>query len=141
MIKDIQLRHVGITVSNMVQSLWFYRDLLGLKVVSDCVEDRKWIHKLTEVAYELRTIKLTVDNSMVELLEYDHFDLFGNYMFCVGCSHVAFTVDNIDELYDKLITNNIKTISSPQNNGKVKVFFCLDPNNVHIEFVEELDGH
>ena len=41
--KKPNLRHVGIVVSNMEQSLVFYRDLLGFSIIKDQIERGKYI--------------------------------------------------------------------------------------------------
>ena len=56
----------------------------------------------------------------------------------MGCTHFAVTVDDIDELYGDLIMSGVHFIKEPISNGKVKVAFCKDPNDVYIELVEEL---
>ena len=56
----------------------------------------------------------------------------------VGCTHFAVTVDDVDKLYENLMMSGVDFIREPISNGKVKVAFCKDPNDVYIELVEEL---
>jgi len=140
LIKGILLRHVGITVSNINNSIEFYRDLLGLDIVSDVIEDKSWIETITNVQLRLRTVKLCDSSGgMVELLHYSEVGLCCRSLTDAGCSHIAFTVENLDSIYDKFRKLGISFISSPQSNDKVKVAFCFDPDNICIELVELLE--
>jgi hypothetical protein len=62
--------------------------------------------------------------------------------YTIGASHVALTVDNLEELYKHLLENNIKFNALPQKSpdGLVKVTFCNDPDGTPIELVEVLDS-
>jgi catechol 2,3-dioxygenase-like lactoylglutathione lyase family enzyme len=59
----------------------------------------------------------------------------------MSMAHIAFTVENINNLVAKLFEEGISTISiplhAPENN--VKVCFILDPDGNRIELVEELN--
>jgi predicted enzyme related to lactoylglutathione lyase len=60
--------------------------------------------------------------------------------FDVGCNHVALQVDDIDALYEKLISAGIQFHTPPviSSNGGAKVTYCRDPEGVIIELVELL---
>jgi|TARA_R100000789_G_C2981347_1_gene143560 catechol 2,3-dioxygenase-like lactoylglutathione lyase family enzyme len=135
------LRHLGIVVRDMDKSLKFYK-YLGYEVVSDMKEDSKFIDKILGLNdSDLRTVKMIhSDNHMIELLHYTNpvsDDNLKRVNF-VGCSHFALSVSNIESLYEDLSKNNVEFISKPISNGKVKVAFCKDPNDVYLELVEEL---
>ena len=139
MIKGVLLRHIGITVSNIDKSIEFYRDLLGLEIISDVIEDKSWIKTITNVQLRLRTVKLCDScGGTVELLHYSEVGMCFHSLTDIGCSHIAFTVENLDNIYNKFIKFGINFISSPQSNDKVKVAFCFDPDNICIELVELL---
>ena len=59
----------------------------------------------------------------------------------IRASHIAFTADNIDYEYKKLKKQGVKFNCPPQisPDGRAKVTFCYDPDNVPIELVEELN--
>ncbi len=99
-----KIRHTGIVVTDMEKALKFYRDLLGLKVAKDFKEEGDYIDSISGLsAVRLRMVKLTADNgTMVELLQYlSHPREAGdNPQICdIGCSHIAFTVNDIDKEY------------------------------------------
>ena len=100
MIKEV--RHVGIVVNNMENSLNFYRDLLGLKIVRDMDERGNHLDNMLSLDnVEVRTVKLSVNDNvtLIELLEFkSHNDNEIRNFYTIGASHVAFTVENIDKL-------------------------------------------
>ena len=58
----------------------------------------------------------------------------------IGCSHIALTVPNLDNLYDKLLEQDVVFNSPPQYSpdGYAKVTFCKDPDGSLVELVEVL---
>lgn len=145
----MKLRHVGITVNNIDESLIFYCDYLGLTVVSDCIEDREFTREISGIKFGLRTIKLIGDGgSILELLYYAYNDSGesflqrGRAITDIGCSHIAFTVYNLCNLYDDLTSCGIRFVNEPKESpdGKTLVAFCYDPDDVCVELVEVLDG-
>lgn len=58
----------------------------------------------------------------------------------LGCSHLAYTVHDINISCKKIILGggSIKNDPVISPNGKVKVAYCHDPEGVLIELVEEL---
>ncbi len=140
MIKNI--RHSGIVVRNIADSYKFYSDL-GFNVISDEIEKGKFLDTILGIDdCEIRVIKMSCDNQMIELLGYRIESTFGKdiekKINDIGCSHLAMTVDDIESVYKKLIDKGVKFINPPESNGKVKVAFCKDPNDVWLELVEEL---
>lgn len=140
-----EIRHTGIVVSNMDRSLEFYRDIIGLKIVKEFTEKGKYIDSISGISgIHLRMVKLVADDgSMIELLQYlshPNKPPIKSKIYDIGCSHIAFTVENIDREYERLLANNIKfncpPYISPDNYAKVT--FCHDPDGTNIELVEVL---
>tara|TARA_E500000331_G_C17166018_1_gene673851 strand:+ start:104 stop:514 length:411 start_codon:yes stop_codon:yes gene_type:complete len=136
----MSLRHIGIVVRDIYESENFYQ-MLGYEVVTDVQEDGRFIDEILGLHnVKLRTIKMKQNNHMIELLYYENpipDDNFKRVNF-VGCTHFAVTVDDVDKLYENLMMSGVDFIREPISNGKVKVAFCKDPNDVYIELVEEL---
>ena len=139
------VRHTGIVVTNMERSLEFYRDLLGLKPVIDFEEQGQYIDTLSKTAgVRLRMVKLVADDGgMVELLHYISHPLSrakDNKLYEIGPTHVAFTVESIDQTYARLSEAGVKFNSAPvvSPDGKAKLAFCQDPDGTYLELVEEL---
>lgn len=140
------VRHFGIVVQDMEKSLHFYRDLLGLRIKRDMQEEGEFIDTILGLQkVKVHTVKMASDNgdTFVELLEYashkgekrEHYEIFD-----LGASHVAFTVENVEQVYAHLKEQGIAFTCPPQvsPDGKAKVTFCFDPDGVPIELVQEL---
>jgi len=58
----------------------------------------------------------------------------------LGCSHVAFTVDNIDKACNKIrqAGGTVTSLPATSPNGMAKVVYCHDPEGILMEIVEEL---
>ena len=68
----MSLRHIGIVVRDIDESLDFYQ-MLGYEVVADVQEDGKFIDEILGLYnVKLRTIKMKQSNHMVELLYYEN---------------------------------------------------------------------
>ena len=142
-----RLRHVGLVVKDLARSLDFYQKFLGLTTVSSSIETGKYIDKLVGIDdVKVEWAKLNLGQGvLVELLQYhshpDNEMKEGHYMANRhGCSHMALTVENLDQLYEKLVQIGVKCNSAPllSPSGQVKVLYCFDPDGIIIELVEDL---
>ncbi len=143
----IELRHTGIVVSNMERALYFYRDLLGLKVVRVMEESGKYIDELLGLKdVKVTTVKLSADEggSLLELLQFKSHPIprFSGEraIYGLGPSHVAFTVSDLKSVYDRLSKAGTVFTSSPvlSPDGLARVVFCEDPDGTPLEIVEQL---
>lgn len=138
------LRHVGIVVKDLEKSLFFYRDLLGLKVVRKMDESGSFIDTICGVKnIAVTTIKLAADDgSLIELLYFhspESNKAVDKDLNRAGFAHVSFTVENIAEEYTRLNKAGVYFNSKPQlsSDGLAKVVFCRDNEGNFIELVEE----
>ena len=140
MIKEV--RHAGIIVSNMENSLKFYCDLLNLKIKSLANEEGEFLdNMLAHKNVKNKVAKLIAYNgtALIELIESESFsNIQPRNFFTIGASHVAFTVDDLDKTYRHLSNNGVKFNAPPQlsPDGFAKVTFCSDPDDTPIELVE-----
>ena len=139
------VRHTGIVVTDMEKSLKFYRDLLGLKPVIDFEEKGEFIDSvLAGSGIQVRMVKMVADDGgMVELLHYVSHPMSrakDNKINEIGPTHIAFTVESMDETYERLSKVGVKFNSVPivSPDGKAKLAFCQDPDGTYLELVEEL---
>ena len=138
----IGFRHTGIIVKNMKESQLFYEDILGLVVMQDYADESKYINDVLGLSDgKIRMVKLeSKDGYIIELLEYiNHPTDFSDLPFYnVGSCHIAFTVQNSDQMYQKLQNEGVEIISKPllSSEKTAKVFFCNDPNGLRVELVE-----
>ena len=139
--------HTGITVSNLERSLEFWQNVLGF-------EFSHRAHQTSEMASEITgvpgaEIKLAVvkapSGHKIELLEYlappDRKHV--NFRPCdVGSVHVAFTVDKLDTILERIAASGWKAAGKPQtlktgpNAGK-RVVYVRDPDGTTIEFMQQ----
>jgi glyoxylase I family protein len=138
--------HTGITVSNLEQSLAFWRDVLGFELSHTAHQTGEMAEEITGVAGA--EIKLAVlkapGGHKIELLQYlapadrKH----ANVSPCdVGHVHVALTVDNLDAILQKIAAPGWKAAGKPQtlksgpNAGK-RVVYVRDLDGTTIEFMQ-----
>ena len=62
----------------------------------------------------------------------------------VGCTHLCFEVDDIEQSYQELVKKGVKfncppQIMSPEGfEEKVKATYCVDPDGITLEIVENV---
>lgn len=142
------IRHFGIVVNDLEKSLHFYRDLLGLKIEKSMEESGEYIDNILSLDdVKVKTVKLSANKgvTLVELLEFKSHEKKkeARKFYDIGASHIAFTVKNLDDVYQKLFDSGIKFNAKPQfsPDGYAKVTFCCDPDDTPIELVEVLKNN
>lgn len=143
----INIRHTGLVVRDLNRSLRFYRDFLKLKPWKRNIEKSDYIDKVVGIkGAVLEWVKLKAkDGSLLEILQY-HSPKIKNGKVKnalsnrLGCSHIAFTVKNIDDVYNKMLNKGFICKNRPQvsPDGKAKLMYCHDPDGIILELVEEL---
>jgi len=140
----MRFRHAGIVISDLEKGLHFYRDLLGLKILKEADETGKFIDDIQGLKnVTVRTIKMLCDDgNMIELLYFkSHLEKpKEKKIYEIGASHVAFTVENLDDEYNRLKDAGIEFNCPPKisADGGAKVTFCKDYDGTLIELVEVL---
>lgn len=139
------LHHSTIVVKDMEKSLHFYRDILGFKVKIDQKmegEEISTILGMPEV--QLRVVVLQVgeqETGLVGLLTFEspREEKVEEKPSGIFPHALVFVTDDIDAVYNRLKNSGEKPISPPvplpiAGAGTVKIFTCLDPNGVLVEF-------
>ena len=122
--------HIAINAKDIAKSRAFYSEILGLKT-AESVDMGDLI---------LHYVRLP-DNSAIELFEHKDRKIYDNLEKKEGLvKHIAFNVDNIEELNQKLIKNNIKfemdlCVLEPL---KAKALLCFDPDGVIVELTQKI---
>ena len=138
--------HTGITVSNLEESLKFWRDVLGFEFSHSAHQTGERPEQITGVkGAELKLAVLkTPSGQKIELLEYfapaDRRRV--NLRPCdIGHVHVALIVDNLDAVLQRIAASGWKAAGKPQtltqgpNAGK-RVVYVRDPDGTTIEFMQ-----
>lgn len=142
----LKTRHTGFVVKDISASIAFYEGL-GLIVWKRELEKGDFLSQVVGLKYaEIETAKLKVtDGSVLELLEYkSHPTKPSSSKYASnkhGCSHVAFTVQDVQETSVKIVQLGGSIVNAPavSANGSVKVMYCHDLDGILIELVQEID--
>lgn len=139
--------HSGITVKNLEESLAFYVDLLGFKLLSTQVAKSDYIFDIVEIP-GLKEIKIAFleipGGQVVEVLEYVGVDTYpGKTRSCdYGTGHICLQVENLDDLFYELKSagvsfqsKKVANITVGANKGS-KAVYMLDPDGYIIELME-----
>ena len=138
------IRHTGIVVDNLKKSLWFYTEKMDFSVFKHQDEAGPFIESILGLdALVVTTVKLILKNrQMIELLDFATHkkNISEKLINDIGPTHLAFTVDNLDETYTDFLNDGINFISKPKmsQDGRVKVAFCKSPEGTYIELVESI---
>ena len=136
------IRHIGIVVSDMDKSIYFYCDLIGLKKGTVNEESGAFIDSLLKIPYaRVLTTKLVGENSTtsLELLCFKNPNsTTATPLNAIGPTHLALNVSNLDALYTRLTKVGVTFNAAPRisPDGCVKVAFCQDPDGTFVELVE-----
>ena len=139
--------HIAICVRDMDKSLAFYRDILGMKVDKDQIEDttrgglphtykhrrktRRTVHVRYGDGHTIPSLVLTshpgeaADGQPIKLDQ-------------IGISHLSFTVKDVKALGEELVAKGVKlaapmdAFKNPQ--GQVSSIFVYDPDGILLQF-------
>jgi catechol 2,3-dioxygenase-like lactoylglutathione lyase family enzyme len=136
------IHHPGIGVRDMKISLRFYRDLLGLEILRDLEFEGPVLDDIVGLKnVKVRIVALKCGDDEVELFQYDKpatSSFPKDYRQCDGgIIHVAFLVDNLVELSEKLEKNGVKLNSKPYNLGGELCVYLRDPDGITIELLQK----
>ena len=124
-----KLLHTRMRVSDMDETIAFYRDVLGLEVL-----ERKTSPRGSHLAF------LAVPNSE-ELIELCSFPPSGPVKVQEDLVHLAFEVENLDETIRALTAKQIKITDGPTRSSSGSRFIFIDaPDGYEIELIERPPG-
>lgn len=140
------VHHTCITVSDLEQSIQFYRDVLGLELVFTEESETSQDDRSDTLGVSGAKIKLAIlraGNLKIELIEYAAspgrpYDRNNND---VGTMHIAFHVDDIDAAYKRLLDQDVRFTAPPATipDGPMKDWrwtYFFDPDGVSLELIQ-----
>ena len=141
------LHHVGLTVSDLERSIWFYRDLLGLPVRERDEATGGQLAIVTGVREpQVRIADLDFGNGgTLELTQYlsPPGGAVRPQPMDAGHTHVGIEVDDIDLVYRRLAEAGVTLRSEPvtlEDAGPywtgARVVHALDPDGITVELVQ-----
>lgn len=143
--------HTGLTVSDLDRSVTFYRDLLGLELITQWTSSRPYLRAV--VGYpdaELRIALLRLPGGPdgaaghhIELLEYrrPRGTRGDTNTYIPGNGHVAFMVEDLAATHAELRAKGVRFKSAPvdithgRNAGGRAVYF-FDPDDITLELIQ-----
>ena len=138
------ISHIAVCVRDMDKSLAFYRDILGMKIAKDEIEDTS-TGGLTHTYKHHRNTRRTVHIGwggepflMMTSHPDDQADGEPIKLDQVGVSHLSFTVKNLRSLADELIAKGVEIAGGIEAfadaEGNVRTFFAFDPDGILVQF-------
>jgi len=146
----IGMYHGGITVSDMDQSLRFYRDGLGLEIEFDKIIDGPYLPVVLDLDFDhIRAVYLRVPGGQfVELLEYHGIERTpaASRPCDYGAGHLCFFVEGLDEVYARLTglgyrarSQDVVDITKGPNQG-ARSIYMVDPDGYSVELFQKPGG-
>jgi catechol 2,3-dioxygenase-like lactoylglutathione lyase family enzyme len=137
------IRHVGLVVADLERSLKFWCETMGFVVSRQMEESGSHIDAMMGLKdVKVTTAKLAApDGNILELLYFhSHSDKqrWGGKPYSTGFTHIALTVQDLDETLRKLKRVGVSVPAEPQlsPDGQVKVIYASGPEGVLLELVE-----
>ena len=111
-----QIDYVMIGVSNMEQSVEFYKNILGMPLKYKTNEWTEFQTRATTLALQLSKLRVPV----------------------AGASTIGFTVTDLDKTYYELKSKNVRFVMEPKlrEEEEIKLAVCLDPDDLEISISE-----
>lgn len=133
--------HTSFTVSDIDASIAFYVDQLGLKL------SRRWervgpeIEALTGVVGARLSMALVMlGDFQLELIQYvgGAGEVLNPVINNVGAAHIAFQVEDVDGLCERLVRNGVKLYGTPATlpPPRVRGVYISDPDGITVELSE-----
>jgi lactoylglutathione lyase len=124
-----KLLHTRMRVSDMAQTIAFYRDVLGLEVVEQKVSPRG-----SQLAF------LSVPNSD-ELIELCSFPASGEVKVQEDLVHLAFEVEDLDRTIQELESKGVPITDGPTQSSSGSRFIFIDaPDGYEVELIQRPAG-
>ena len=141
------ISHIAICVADLDKSLEFYRDILGMEVLADRMQDtttgglphvykhQRNTRRQVNLAYGKGNVKPTLtmtshpgDNPDGNPIKLDQ----------IGISHISFTVPDVKSLASELISKGVE-LAGPMDGftnsqGEVSSIFVFDPDGILVQF-------
>ncbi len=119
-----QIDYVMIGVSNMEQSVDFYKDILGIPLK---YKTNEW----TEFQTGSTTLALHISKPRIAFPP-------ANREIVAGTSTIGFTVTDLDKTYRELKAKNVRFVMEPKMREEegIKLAVCLDPDGLEISISE-----
>jgi glyoxylase I family protein len=145
------IAHVAMCVSDLEQSLKFYRDVLGMAVQLHATQPMaRRPGASSQAMYDTSHASRTVAN-----VWFDDPSIAGPFLVLtshpgdqvrgrpikldqIGISHISFIADDLERVADELITKGVQIAGELKDfcdeQGKMRTFFVYDPDRILVQF-------
>ena len=125
-----RLIYTGIRVKDIDESIRFYCDVLGMRLVKR--------EKTSQTNGEWAELRSVDSEQVLELNWYSEGTKFGtSYFNGSEIDHLAFDVENLDDWLKELESRkDVKILMRPREIGEWNEMFVEDPNGIWIEFLQ-----
>jgi lactoylglutathione lyase len=138
--------HFGIQVADLERSIVFYRDLLGLELMTRWIRDQEYIRELVgypDVELHVAVFRLPNSEAFLEVLEYQNVkrQAIDPATANPGTAHLCLYVRDIEALVERLVKAGVKFVSGIKTptigpNAGGKVVYMMDPDGIRLELLE-----
>ena len=132
-------------VNDLEKTRDFWINTLGFKLHVEAKEESPYIDELLAIKDPMLTTVKLIDSKgfIIELLKFENYQVENSWsgdLKTSGLTHIALTVDNLDEIVAILRKLDYQTLSEIKTspNKKVKVVFMRGPEGIMLELVQEL---
>ncbi|WP_327053499.1 VOC family protein [Halomicrococcus gelatinilyticus] len=137
--EELQAHHFGVTVTELDRAVEFYRDVLGLTVLSRfTVEGPSFSTAVDVDGATGRFAHLDADGARIELVEYEPGGA-GKAEDTInrpGAKHLGLETDDVDAFYET-VPGDVETLSEPQTTESgSRILFLRDPEDNLVEIIE-----
>jgi catechol 2,3-dioxygenase-like lactoylglutathione lyase family enzyme len=143
------MSHVAFCVSDIEQSLAFYRDALGFQVRNDRLQETTTgglphVYKHRRATRRQVTLTYAEGDARPQLVITEHPgeppDGEPIKLDQIGISHLSFTVSSVAQLTEELLAKGYKTAGPPDAfqdaSGRIRTVFFCDPDGILVQFDE-----
>ena len=125
----MKIHHIAIICSNYEVSKKFYTEVLGLNILREVYREERQSYKLDLAIGE---------HYVIELFSFPNPPARPSRPESCGLRHLAFSVDNVEEKRNELISKGLECeqIRIDEFTDK-KFFFTSDPDDLPLEFYEK----
>ena len=139
--------HIAVAVSNLEQSLRFYRDLLGLEVMVHRIWREEYVRKMVAIpdaVLNIALLRLPGPAALIlELIEYQQpkGSPIDSQAYTPGNAHLCFLVDDIQQVYQRMSAAGVRFLSEPlavtagPNLGR-KAVYLRDPDSIIVQLMQ-----
>lgn len=137
------MNHTGFVVRDLDSSLEFYRDVIGLGVVSTLERVGEAISQVLgyEGTHIKRALMGVADGHVLELIQYVHpvgTERHSEERNNLGATHLAFNVQDIDQTFALLVSRGARGLNPPTEVAPGRrVCYMQDPDRNWIELIED----